>query len=181
MTIERWCLLGALCLAPACGASVSNRTADQLDPSGYPPDIRTAYEVFAVRCSRCHTLARPLNARIKDDRHWVRYVNRMRMQPGSGISPKHATEILRFLRYYAEQLRREDVEAQLPIGELPSPAAPGPSSFSPPAPPPAPATQQAGGSAVSTEDDEAAINEAPPFQEDVPGAEGKLLEERREP
>ena len=61
----------------------------------------SAYRVFAVRCSRCHTLARPLNARIDDPQHWIRYVARMRRQPGSGISRADTAPILRFLHYYS--------------------------------------------------------------------------------
>jgi len=69
----------------------------------YPPDIQAAYELFAVRCSRCHTLSRPLNAAIYDHEHWENYVGRMRRHAGSGISPKDAEQILVFLRFYADR------------------------------------------------------------------------------
>lgn len=92
-------LLCAL-LATACAESNKARRGDQVDVTNYPPEIRAAYQVFASRCSRCHTLARPLNARISDPQHWVRYVNRMRLQPGSGIDAQNGAIILRFLHYY---------------------------------------------------------------------------------
>lgn len=93
----------ALCvvLVPAFGcAGHEARRGDRVDVSRYPEEIRDAYRVFAFRCSRCHTLARPLNARIDDPQHWVRYVRRMRRQSGSGIDAGNADTILKFLLYY---------------------------------------------------------------------------------
>ena len=76
-----------------------------------PKKVQSAYRVFSVRCSRCHTLARPLNSRIDDPVLWRRYVTRMRRMPGSGISVSDARKILVFLTYYAEQLREERSES----------------------------------------------------------------------
>ena len=60
-----------------------------------------------MRCSRCHTLARPLNADITEFEHWKAYVRRMRHHAGSGISPQDAKTILVFLKYYAQQRAQE--------------------------------------------------------------------------
>ena len=121
-----------VCIAISC-ATTTNRVGDTLDTSQYPPDIRDAYKVFAVRCSRCHTLARPLNARINDPQQWVRYVQRMRLNPSSGINAKNGEIILRFLLYYMHQRQKErgeqqtgiedSPEALLPSGEAPLGAA----------------------------------------------------------
>ena len=105
MTIDRRRELArsvALALALAmCGCAGNEaRRGDRVDVSGYPEEIRDAYRVFEFRCSRCHTLARPLNARIDDPQHWVRYVRRMRRQSGSGIDEKNGETILKFLLYY---------------------------------------------------------------------------------
>jgi hypothetical protein len=81
-----------------------------LDPSKMPENVRADYQVFAHKCSKCHSLARPLTANITDDEQWVLYVNRMRRQPGSGISPTDQEAILRFLEYYAADLRRIQAE-----------------------------------------------------------------------
>lgn len=81
-----------------------------LDPSKMPEDVRADYDRFARKCSKCHSLARPLSANISDDQQWVLYVNRMRRQPGSGISPDDQEHILRFLRWYAADLRRIQAE-----------------------------------------------------------------------
>jgi hypothetical protein len=90
-------------------ASACHR-GEGLDASKLPESIRADYDVFAHRCSKCHSLARPLSANITDDEQWVLYVNRMRRQPGSGISYTDQEAILRFLRYYAADLRRIQAE-----------------------------------------------------------------------
>jgi hypothetical protein len=95
----------ALVMAIGLGAcATSNR--EGLDVAQLPADVRPDYQLFARRCSKCHSLARPLNSGIVDDDVWVAYVNKMRRQPGSGISPQDATPILRFLHFYAVEQRR---------------------------------------------------------------------------
>jgi hypothetical protein len=89
-----------LMLASASCAGHETRRGDRVDVSRYPEEIQDAYRVFEFRCSRCHTLARPLNARLDDPQHWIRYVNRMRRQSGSGIDQKNGETILKFLLYY---------------------------------------------------------------------------------
>jgi len=91
-------------IASAC------QQGEGLDPSKMPENIRADYALFANRCSKCHSLARPLTANITDDEQWVLYVNRMRRQPGSGISRTDQEGILRFLKYYAAELRRTQAE-----------------------------------------------------------------------
>jgi len=83
-----------------------------------PPDLRADYDVFALRCSKCHSLARPLNSGIDDDEFWKKYVERMRRQPGSGISVEDSVPILRFLHAYSlqERAKREQRTGVLPGG-----------------------------------------------------------------
>jgi hypothetical protein len=95
-------------LVLSCAGTSSVRYGDHIDVSRYPKDVQDAYSVFAVKCSKCHTLARPLNARIRDPEHWVRYVTRMRRNPSSGINAKDAEVILRFLLYYTQQVAAEE-------------------------------------------------------------------------
>jgi hypothetical protein len=92
--------IGAALIILACGDSHTRWHADTVDVSSYPADIQQAYKVFANRCSRCHPLSRPLNSTIRDPQHWIRYVQRMRLQPGSGIDAQNGAVILRFLLYY---------------------------------------------------------------------------------
>ena len=82
--------------------SVSGRrgglTGSQI--ASIPKDLVANYTLFSKRCSRCHTLSRPINAPISSARHWKAYVNRMRLNPSSGISPKDAQRIVMFLDYW---------------------------------------------------------------------------------
>ena len=96
---------------------------DSLDPSTLPENIRPDYAIFVHRCSKCHSLARPLNANITDDEQWVHYVARMRHQPGSGITETDEANILRFLRYYAADLRRKEAEKNATALATPPPPA----------------------------------------------------------
>ena len=96
-------------LLPACvgGGSARRGGLPEETVNGFPPAVEQSYRLFAVRCSRCHTLSRPLNASITEYEHWEQYVARMRRHAGSGISPKDAEEILVFLKYYSEQKAKQ--------------------------------------------------------------------------
>jgi hypothetical protein len=76
-------------------------------PPALPASVRADYAVFAQRCSKCHSLDRPLNRGVVDDESWEAYVARMRRQPSSGISPEDARKILRYLHYYSAEERRK--------------------------------------------------------------------------
>jgi hypothetical protein len=98
-------ILVALALALACAATAAG---DGLDPAQLPAEVRDDYAVFARRCSKCHSLARPLYSTIDHDSWWEAYVNRMRRQPGSGIAPGDVAPILRFLHYYTKTRPHRD-------------------------------------------------------------------------
>jgi hypothetical protein len=96
------CALFSLATAGAAALfSCSVGRSEGLDAASLPPEVRPDYELFAERCSKCHSLARPLESGITDDVFWKKYVERMRRQPGSGISPADEERILRFLHYYS--------------------------------------------------------------------------------
>lgn len=82
--------------------------AEGYEPSELPEGLRGDYALFAQRCSRCHSLARPLGSGIDDDVFWRRYVEQMRLKPGSGISTSDEEAILRFLHYYSLRQKRGD-------------------------------------------------------------------------
>lgn len=110
-----------------------------LDASRVPEKLRADYDLFARRCSKCHSLARPLSAGFTEDEQWTRYVTRMRRQPGSGISPDEQERILRFLYWYASDLRAQKAAKESRPQGAPDPAAPAPAPASAPGPAPAPA------------------------------------------
>lgn len=97
------------------------------DASQLPPALREDYALFSQRCSKCHSLARPLGSGIDDDRFWKRYVEQMRLKPGSGISVADEQPILRFLHFYSLQQRRHVSESEVsePPAALPSATASG--------------------------------------------------------
>jgi mono/diheme cytochrome c family protein len=72
--------------------------------------LRADYDVFAQRCSKCHSLAKPLNSSVDEDEFWVRYVAKMRRQPASGISERDAAPILRFLHVLVERAKAQHAE-----------------------------------------------------------------------
>lgn len=84
---------------------------DTVDISGYPPDIQSAYKVFAEKCGSCHTLARALNTPFATPEEWNRYVNKMMRKPGSGISPQEAKEVFRFLVHDSKVRKLSDPKA----------------------------------------------------------------------
>lgn len=103
-------LLGFLIAASLAGciASVGRRGGlDDEAQAKLPTEVRDSYDLFAQKCSRCHTLSRPLGAFITDVSHWRQYVARMRRQPGSGISERDGDRILIFLEHYAKEKARE--------------------------------------------------------------------------
>jgi hypothetical protein len=100
----------ALLAGAACGASVFQR-GEGLDPSVIPPEEQADYALFAQRCSKCHSLARPLESGITEDSFWRAYVEKMRRQPGSGITPEDTIPILRFLHWFSAS---QQPDAQAP-------------------------------------------------------------------
>src|SRR6185295_15571943 len=71
---------------------------DKIDVSAYPPEMQKSYKVFAGKCSKCHTIARPINTTMTRA-EWERYVKRMMHKPNSGISDKNGKEIFEFIIY----------------------------------------------------------------------------------
>ena len=78
---------------------------DKIDVSAYPAQQQAAYKVFTTKCSKCHTIARPINTMMKRD-EWERYVKRMMHKPNSGIGDKQGKQIFEFLIF--DQAERKD-------------------------------------------------------------------------
>ena len=83
----------------------ADKGQNYVDVSGYPPQMREYYQLFANRCSRCHTLARPINSAFSAE-EWKKYVQHMMKKPGSGLTPKTAGQISEFLIYDAQVRER---------------------------------------------------------------------------
>lgn len=72
-----------------------------IDVTAYPSKMQETYELFTRKCSRCHTVARPINSTFKSE-EWREYVYKMMKKPGSGLTPKTADQIIEFLIYDSE-------------------------------------------------------------------------------
>ena len=98
--------IGMIYALRAPRATSKTYPADQgpnfIDVTNYPPKMQEAYELFTRKCSRCHTVARPINSTLPPSA-WREYVYKMMRKPGSGLTPKTAEEIIQFLIYDADQ------------------------------------------------------------------------------
>jgi mono/diheme cytochrome c family protein len=78
---------------------------DKINVSSYPAEQQKGYKVFVDKCSKCHTIARPINTTMTEP-EWSRYVKRMMHKPNSGISDSQGKAIYEFLAY--DQENRKD-------------------------------------------------------------------------
>ena len=78
---------------------------DKVNVSSYPAEQQKGYKVFVDKCSKCHTIARPINTSMTAA-EWSRYVKRMMHKPNSGISDSQGKAIFDFLTY--DQVNRKD-------------------------------------------------------------------------
>ena len=78
---------------------------DKVNVSSYPADQQKNYKLFTDKCSKCHTIARPINTSMSKA-EWERYVKRMMHKPNSGIGDSQGKAIYEFLAY--DQENRKD-------------------------------------------------------------------------
>ena len=106
-TIRIMMLLAPLTLVAQTSNVVlpQDKGPDKIDVGAYPAAQQAAYKVFSTKCSKCHTIARPLNTMMKPD-EWNRYVKRMMHKPNSGISDSQGKQIFEFVVY--DQTERKD-------------------------------------------------------------------------
>ncbi len=103
--------LACLCAPLLLGAQSNNVTLpqdkgpDKLDVSKYPAEQQKSYKLFVDKCSKCHTIARPINTTMTQP-EWSRYVKRMMHKVNSGISDTQGKAIYEFLAY--DQENRKD-------------------------------------------------------------------------
>jgi hypothetical protein len=74
-----------------------------VDVSAFPEPQKKNYDMYSAKCSKCHPLARSINARFSPQ-DWKRYMKRMIRRPNSGINEEQAANIYEFLKYYSTQL-----------------------------------------------------------------------------
>lgn len=84
-----------------------------IDVSKYPAEMQANYKIFALRCAKCHTLARPVNAPYCLPDEWERYIKRMMRKPGSGINSGDGKKIYEFLKYDSSVRKKDCIEQKL--------------------------------------------------------------------
>ncbi|MBI3667638.1 MAG: hypothetical protein HY236_15655 [Acidobacteria bacterium] len=110
-------LLGACVLLRAQTASKvqlpQDKGPNKIDISAYPPEMQKAYRLFTDKCSKCHTIARPINTTMTRA-EWERYVKRMMHKPNSGIGEKQGKEIFEFVLYDETNRKARNPKAFFP-------------------------------------------------------------------
>lgn len=74
-----------------------------IDVSKYPPNMKKAYNLFVERCSKCHSLARTINANRFGKASWEPMVKKMSTRPGSDVTPQEEKIILDFIVFDTEK------------------------------------------------------------------------------
>lgn len=87
---------------PAAKEFAADKGPDKVDVSSFPKEVQASYAVFASKCSKCHTLARPINTNLAAA-EWKMYVKRMMNKPDSGVSPDQGKEVYKFLKFWQEE------------------------------------------------------------------------------
>jgi hypothetical protein len=87
---------------PPAKEFAADKGPSQIDVSSYPKEVQDNYAVFGNKCSKCHTLARPINTNLQPP-EWRMYVKRMMNKPDSGISSEQGKRIYQFLKFWQEE------------------------------------------------------------------------------
>lgn len=86
---------------------VADKGPAAIDISKYPKNKQQSYKLFETHCSKCHSLARALNANIFGESNWGTVVHKMATRPGSDVKPEEEKQILDFIVYDHEQRKTE--------------------------------------------------------------------------
>ena len=89
----------------------ADKGADTIDVTKYPKAQQEKYKVFAEKCAKCHTLARPINSEYALPDEWTAYVEKMRHKKRSGIDEESQKIITDFL-IFDSSMRKKALVAQ---------------------------------------------------------------------
>ena len=95
--------------SPPVAMYPSDLGPQSLDVSAYPPAQRENYRLYAQACSRCHGLARSLNAPAGSRPWWTFYIMGMRVRSrlaGVAIPAEQSRAALEFLDYEDQNRKR---------------------------------------------------------------------------
>jgi len=86
---------------------------DKINVAAYGETFQKTYGMFRQKCSKCHTIARPLNTTMTRS-EWERYVKRMMHKPNSEINQAQGKEIFEFLLYDEAERKSKNPKAFFP-------------------------------------------------------------------
>ena len=89
----------------------ADKGTDTINVSQYPKEQQESYKIFTEKCSKCHTLARPINSNYALPEEWTAYVDKMRHKKRSGIDDDAQKAVTSFL-IYDSSVRKKDLIAQ---------------------------------------------------------------------
>ncbi len=92
----------ALAAQPTTPPDARDRGPGRIDVSEYPAEQQEHYVLFVDKCSKCHTVARPINSRF-NAQEWKVYLKRMLRRPDCNTSVEQARQIYSFLKFYSER------------------------------------------------------------------------------
>jgi hypothetical protein len=88
----------------------------RFDPSGFPPNMKAAYDIMKVRCVKCHTLERTVVAVTTGvapitgqpfDRHATKaYGTKMLRKPDSNMTKPEVKVVVELLNYLLDEAAR---------------------------------------------------------------------------
>ncbi len=88
----------------------------RFDPSGFPPHMKSAYDIMKVRCVKCHTLERtvvavttgiaPITGQPFDRRATKAYGIKMLRKPDSNMSKQEVKVVVELLNYLLDEAAR---------------------------------------------------------------------------
>ena len=85
-----------------------------IDVSKYPKEMQDIYKkTFTPKCSKCHTIARAINAPYVLPEEWKNYIKKMMKKPGSGLNPRASKDIYKFLVFDSEARKKDLLEEKL--------------------------------------------------------------------
>ena len=91
----------------------ADKGTDTINVSSYPKEQQENYKIFTEKCSKCHTLARPINSDYALPEEWTAYVDKMRHKKRSGIDDDAQKAITAFLIYDSSVRKKDLIEKKL--------------------------------------------------------------------
>lgn len=99
-------------------APAQDRGPNRIDVSKYPEHIKRSYKLFVKRCSKCHSLAKPINSSLCLPEEWEGYIKKILRNPDSGIYLPDAKNIYEFLVYDSSIRKKECIEQKIKKKEM---------------------------------------------------------------